>query len=418
MSRPKTADLALMRKFNTTTVMECLRRHAPLSRAELSVRTGLNRSTISSIIDDLIDKGYVHETMLQDNKIGRPGILLQFNPQGGCAVGIEIGVDFLQVLLTNFTAGILWQRRVPHTVNDVSDPLRGQIAVLERAETMISEALEFGKTLDLRPLGIGVGVPGLVDANQGKLVFAPNLKWQDTPIRLMWTRRFNLPVFVENEANCAALGEFYYGVAHDVNDFIHISTGIGLGGGIMLNGHLFKGSRGYAGEIGHMTIYEDGEVCGCGRRGCWETYAGPRALLRRVRQVLQQMDTASAAQSLLLGMVNGEIEQITTQHVVDAARHGDEVALNALKEVGRHLAIGITNLANIFNPEMVVLGGALSLYSPWLIPIIREYTDKNLLPPLRGSLRIEASVQGLDACALGAATLVLDDIVREPLYSI
>ncbi|HZU86395.1 MAG TPA: ROK family protein, partial [Anaerolineaceae bacterium] len=283
---------------------------------------------------------------------------------------------------------------------------------MQQAENLIEEAMNYGAELGLRPLGIGVGVPGLVDTRQGKLVFAPNLKWSDMPIGLIWMRRFNLPVFVENEANCAALGEYFYGAAHNVNVFIHLTTGIGLGGGIMINGHLYKGVNGFAGEIGHMTIYQNGEVCGCGRHGCWETYVSPRAMLQRVRQML-----VGVKDSQVLVLAGGDPEKITEEIVIEAARQNDPVALGVLHEMGEHLGVGIANLVNIFNPEMIVLGGALSHASPWLFPVIRSVLKDNVLPPLRDTIRIEASAQGVNACVVGAASLVLDDLLREPLYS-
>jgi glucokinase-like ROK family protein len=406
MNRPVTADQALVRKLNTASVMECIRLCAPLSRAETATRTGLNRSTVSSIVDELIELGFVYETTLAEPKIGRPGMLLQLNPQGGFAVGIEIGVDFICVVATNFIAEVLWRSRV--SINP-TDP---QISILERAEDMISQAMDYGRKLGLRPLGIGAAMPGLVDTRQGKLVYAPNLRWADMPVRLIWMQRFNLHVFVENEANCAALGEFFYGVAHGVKNLVYLKTGVGLGGGILLDGRLFRGSSGYGGEVGHMTIYKGGELCGCGRRGCWETYVSPPAILRQLRQKISK-----GAQSLLVELVEGDLDHLTMDCLAQAAQRNDALALETMQEVGRHLAVGTANLINIFDPELVVLGGELSVCGPWLLPVVRAYIQENILLPLREGIRLEVSTQGMDASVIGAVALVLDDIVREPLFA-
>jgi glucokinase-like ROK family protein len=404
--RITTANQLLVRRLNTVSVMEVLRLYAPLSRAELSARTGLNPSTVSSIVSELIGSAFIQETTLQDARIGRPGMLLELNPAGGGAVGVEIGVDFLSIVLTNFTAEVLWSKRIAHSEGEP------QVNLLEKTEALISEVLECSRSSGLRPLGIGVGAPGLVDGNQGKLVFAPNLSWKDTPLRLMWTNRFNLPVFVENEANSGAMGEYYYGVAHGMEDFIYLSTGIGLGGGIMIGGKLFKGSHGFAGEIGHTTIYGDGELCGCGSRGCWETYVGPRYMIQRIRQTL-----VDGHQSMLNELVEGDLNRLTVDMVIAAADAGDQIALAALKEVGIHLGVGVSNLINIFNPELVVVGGVLSPASPWLIPMIQESIRRKALPPLVENVQIVPSQLGLDSCVMGAIALVLDDVLREPLYS-
>ena len=401
------SDQAFVREFNTSVVMDYIRLYAPISRAELAVRTGLNRSTITLIINELIDRGFVQETALQDSRIGRPGMLLQFDPKGGFAIGVEIGVDFLVVIVTNFVADILWSRRVP------IGPGTDRYAMMELAENIISQAFEYGQASGLRPLGIGVGIPGLVDARQGRLVFAPNLKWSDIPIRMIWMSRFNIPVFVENEANCAAMGEYFYGIAHDTKDFIYIKTGVGLGSGIMVGGRLFKGTNGFAGEVGHTTIYNDGPLCGCGRHGCWETYVSPSALLRSAVDKIERGEP-----SWMLKQVDGDLSKITLDTLIEAAEQDDPVALIALDEAGVHLGIGIVNLANIFDPGLVVIGGALSLCGKWLVPKIQTILHDNILPPLRDKIRVELSSHGEDACAIGAVALVLDDLLREPMSSL
>ncbi len=403
MAIQTTADQGFIRKFNTAVILDYLRRYAPLSRAELAARAGLNRSTISIIVNSLIDEGFIQETDFQSAKIGRPGMLLTLNPKGGFAVGVEIGVDFISVLLTDFIANVLWRERV------LSDPKEDQINILDCASELTQKAIDVGIEQGLRPLGIGVGVPGLVDLRQGKLVFAPNLRWSNVPLRLIWTQRFDLPIFVENEANAAALGEYYFGVARGKDSFIYLSAGIGLGGGVLIDGKLFRGSSGYAGEIGHMTIDPDGEKCGCGKRGCWETKVGPRAVLRRVRKIL-----TDGAPSLINDLSKGNLDGITFNDVVQAAKSDDSVAVEALRDVGKYLGIGVVNLINIFNPELIVLGGALSLAHEFLLPVIEHTVYEDSLKPPSENIQFAASGHGPDACVMGAVALVLDDILREP----
>jgi glucokinase-like ROK family protein len=403
MAIPATADQGLIRKMNTAMLLDALRRFAPLSRAELAGRTGLNRSTVSIIVNSLIEEGFVQETDLQSAKVGRPGMLLDLNPKGGFAIGIELGVDFISVILTDFVARVQWREQV------CSDPNEDQITILDRAAALTQHALDYGQGQGLRPLGIGMGVPGLVDLRQGKLVFAPNLHWNNVPLRLIWSQRFNLPIFVENEANAAALGEYFFGAARGVENFIYLSTGVGLGGGIIIGGKLFRGSNGYASEVGHISFNPNGELCGCGKRGCWETQVGPRAVLRRVRKTLEQ-GTASAMQE----MVHGDLELITFESVIQAARQSDPVAVQALQEVGEHLGIGVANLVNVFNPELIVLGGALNLASSILLPIVERVMCENALPPPCENVRVAPSAHGIDACLMGAVALVLEDILREP----
>lgn len=400
----RTADQVLVRKLNTSLILDCLRTRSPLSRAGLSAATGLNPSTVSSVINDLLEGNFVREIGLEPSERGRPGMLLGLNPDGGCAVGVEIGVDFVSVVLTDFIAHVLWRKRI------ASDPQDEQGLIIGRVEDIIQGALSIGKERGLRHLGIGLGLPGLVDIGQGSLVFAPNLRWCDVPFCQMWTQRFDVPVFVENEANAAALGEYYFGIARDVQDLIYLSAGVGLGGGIIIRGRLFRGSSGYAGEVGHMTVDPNGELCGCGKRGCWETVVGPRAIARRVRKALE-----SGGESRIGTLVENDLSRVDVGVVVQAAQAGDPIAQTALKEIGVQLGIGISNLVNTFNPEMVVLGGALSLASPSLLPVIEETVREHALEQPREVVEIAASAHGADACVMGAATLVLDDILREPV---
>jgi glucokinase-like ROK family protein len=406
LARPSTADQVLVRKLNTSRVLNCLRTHRPLSRAGLSTATGLNRSTVSRLIGQLLEEGLVREIGLHQSSKGRPGMLLELKPEAGCAVGVEIGVDLVSVVLTDFVAKVLWRERVSADSQDT------QAAILQRAEALVQEALEVGQSRGLRHLGIGLGVPGLVDFGEGCLVFAPNLGWRDVPLREIWGRRFDLPVYVENEANAAALGEYYFGVARDVQSLIYLSAGIGLGGGIIINGRLFRGSCGCAGEVGHMTIEPGGQLCGCGKRGCWETVVGPRAIVRRVREALE-----GGGESLIHDLVDGDLDRIDVDLVVQAAESGDPLAKGALGEISVQLGIGIANLVNIFNPEMVVLGGALSLASPFLLPVINETVREHALARPGEIVEVSASAHGADTCVMGAVALVLDEILREPSLS-
>jgi glucokinase-like ROK family protein len=400
-----TANQNWVRKVNRSIILETLRTERTLSRARLADETGLNPSTVSNIIHELLDENLVRETELIQPAVGRPGRLLELNPYGGGALGVEINVDYIAILLTDFTANILWRQRT------ASSPQDGQEVILSKTIDLIQEAIALAETHNLSLLGIGVGVPGLVDLRNGTLRIAPNLQWYDVPIRDRLMNNFNSPIYIENEANAAALGEFYFGAARGVDNFIYLSAGVGLGSGIMIDKKLYRGSFGYAGEVGHMTFDINGELCGCGRHGCWETFVGPRAVERRVQHTLHE-----GSDSILLDMVSGDLEKVDFEMVFEAAQKEDQVALNALVEVGRNLGIGIANLIDVFNPELVVLGGALNLAAPLILPEAERITYDTSLPPNREHVKILPSTHGTDACLMGAIALVLDDILREAIF--
>jgi predicted NBD/HSP70 family sugar kinase/DNA-binding MarR family transcriptional regulator len=381
MQNNQTADQDSVRKVNTSLVLNALRLHAPTSRADLANLTKLNRSTISNIVNVLIDDGLVLELNAMESKIGRPGIALTLRPEGGAVIGIEIGVGFISVILTDFVATILWRDRYEFQLET------SQIAVISKVEELVDRAIAFADSRQLRLLGIGLGVPGLVNVQNGELLFAPNLGWRDVPLRLMLSQKFPMPIYVENEANLGALGEYYFGVGR--------------------NGKLFKGGRGFAGEIGHIQRDPKGEMCGCGRRGCWETQVGPRAILQRVKRSIE-----ADPQNTLSKMVGGDLEKLTFNQVVDCALQGDELCRAALENVGENLGTGVADLVNIFNPQMVIIGGAFNYGREIILPVLENTIADETLPSVRQDLEVIISDQGADATVLGAIAVVLDDILR------
>lgn len=401
---PAKAVPGVVRTHNAAVVLHQLRLHAPLSRADLAKRIGLNRSTISSIVAQLLHAGLIHETDRQTDKMGRPGLSLAINPLGGCAVGVEIEPAGVRVVLTDFTAKRVWRRSVQ------VDEGESQESYLQCAEELVRQALFQAQMLGLRVLGVGVALPGLVDVHSGELRYAPALYWRDIPFRERWSKQFGLPILLENNANAAALGEYYFGVAQNIPNFLYIGAGATMGGGIVINSELFRGRGGFAGEMGHMMVDPNGLMCSCGRKGCWETLVGPEQVVRQYRRRSPQ-----AAQVLDGSEVNGGEAESSFAKIVYAADAGDLAAEVVLQEMGQNLGIGIANLVNIFNPQLVVLGGYYSLAHEIAIPEIKEAVKRHSLFPMRTSLSVLPSQRGVDDSILGAVALILDDRMRAPV---
>ncbi len=404
MTDLRSADYTLMREMNIALILECLRRDAPLSRAELAQITGLNKATVSSLVKELLDSQFVQETGFYAGDAGRPSIQLNLNPQAGGIIGAEVGVDFLSVILTDFSAEILW-RRTESTLG-----LPGQEAILDRVEQVLQEACLQAQARNLRLLGLGLGVPGLLNAATGTLLFAPNLKWSNVPLKQRLQEKFNFPIFVDNEASMAALGESYFGAARGSDFVLYVSAGVGLGGGIVLNRRVLPGAAGFAGEVGHMTMDPNGPRCNCGNFGCWETFVSQWAVFRRVREAVAQGQTSS-----LVLAVKGDLGHLTIPLVVDAARSGDLVARAALDETGRYLGIGLANLINALNPQRVVFGGILSLGREFLLPVIREVVQQRALRWSRETTEIVIAAYGDSACVMGGVATVFHHILAQPL---
>lgn len=398
----KKADQAWVRRMNRAVILDVFRTHTTLSRARLAIETGLNPSTVSNIIGELIQENLIRETDLLQSRAGRPGRLLEINPAGGCALGIEINVNTIAVLVTDFAANVLWRQRL------VSTPEAGQDGIMMQVLALAQQAVEFVRERKTRLLGIGVGVSGLVDVPSGMLRLAPNLHWENVPIRDILACQFDCPIYVDNDANAAALGEYYFGAARNIKDFIYLSADVGMGCGIVMGGKIYRGIFGYAGEAGHMTLDLHGDLCACGKHGCWETFVGPRAVEQRVRRSIN-----AGARSILGEMVKGNLENINIDIVIQAAQMGDETAIDALDEVGFYLGVGVANLVNLLNIEVIVLGGELSKASSFFLKNVERTAFANTLVPGREHLKILPSAHK-DSCMMGAIAVVLDDILREP----
>lgn len=393
--------------------MHYLRERAPIYRAQLAEITGLNKTTVSSLVSELIAQEYVQETGQAyaagvSARTGRPAVMLELNPAAGCAIAAEVGVDFISVAVANFASEVIWRQaeRTRH--------LQGQEAIIERLLALLGAAITHGLSGTRRALGIAVGVPGLVELERGNVLFAPNLNWQDVPLGTILRDAFDLPIFLDNEANFAALAEAQYGAARDHRDVLYISSSVGLGGGIVRDGQIYRGVSGFAGEFGHMQLdacvlpaVGRERVCGCGNIGCWETYVSERALFADVAQ------RVAAGQSSLLAWAAREATRdasrsaLTVPLIVDAAQAGDAVALAALEDVGHALGAGIASLVNALNPELVVLGGSLSLAGEFLLPVIEGELGRRALRWNRRAAQIAIAQHRFDACVMGGIATVI-----------
>jgi glucokinase-like ROK family protein len=405
MGRKISVDHSDMRDMNLALILDSLHNHAPLSRAALAAHTGLNKATVSSMVKDLIGLGFVRELGIDTSStdVGRPAINLEPDPDAGYMIGLEIGVDYISVITVNFAIEIL-SRRFESTTK-----LFNQQAVLERALFLLQESAE--QVLNRkRPLfGIGIGIPGLVDVANGKLLFAPNMGWKDVPIKEIIAAAYDVPIFVANEANLAALGESQFGAGIDSNFMVYLSSDVGLGGGIILNGNLLQGATGFAGEVGHMTVERNGLQCNCGNRGCWETVAGRLALFRRIEEAIKQGQA-----SWISEQIEGDFERLSIPLIVTAAKQGDQVAIHALQETATWLGIGIANLLNVINPEQVILGGPLSTAEEFILPEIRETIDRRAWAWVQEEVDIVMAKHGEDAAVMGGVAMVFRNVMKNP----
>jgi predicted NBD/HSP70 family sugar kinase len=389
-----------LREHNLALVLQHIAAGEPVSRARIAAATSLTKTTVSSLVDDLIRARLVTELGPEARgKIGRPGSDLALNRTGYAGIGLEINVDYIAVCMANLVGEVRYLRVRPRD-NRGQSPAK----VLGRAVRMTRTAVELAEAARLTVAGLGVAVPGPVETDRGLLRLAPNLGWVDVPVAEILADRFaahDLAVMVDNEANLAALGELWFGGHEDLDDFVHVSGEIGVGGGIVIDGELFRGVRGFAGEIGHVVVQPDGPPCRCGARGCLEQVAGQEAILRSAG--------LTGAVGTSIGQPRGSVAELLAR-----ARDGEPETLRAVSEAGRALGMGLSATVNIVDPSTVVLGGLYAALEPWLSkPLLGELGQRAIA--LRWSpVRVLASRLGPDAAVRGAAGAVVKRVLSEP----
>lgn len=280
---------------------------------------------------------------------------------------------------------------------------------LPRPEAEIADAVFEAGILAVKNAGlslddireVGVGTPGIVNPKTGMVCYSCNLDFKNTNLGALLEERFGRRVFLENDANAAAYGEQLAGAGKGTDDFIAITLGTGVGGGVILNGKIVSGSNSAGGELGHIVIVKDGETCGCGRNGCWESYASATALIRQTKAAMQKNKD-----SLMWSLVGGDIEKVSGKTSFDAMRMGDEVAKQVVKEYCDYVACGLTNIINIFQPDALCIGGGISKEGETLVAPIREYVQRERYSKnVEKQTIIKSAELGNDAGIIGAAFL-------------
>ena len=389
------ADQTTVRRANLGIVLQQIAAGEPRSRARVAAETGLTRGTVSSLVGELLELDLLRETGEDEHagRVGRPAQTLELGDRL-VAVGLEVNVDYLAVCVEDLTGSICHERRI-HTDNRRSRPG----PVLARLSRMAQEALAVIEAEGRTPVGMAVAVPGVVQAQTGTLLRAPNLGWSEIPVAREIGARFpDLPVRADNEANLAALAEHWQGAARDLEDFICVFGEVGVGGGIFVGGELFRGANGYGGEFGHVVVDPTGPTCNCGSKGCLETFVGQEAIARRA--------------GVAVGS-DGRTRNLTRE-LVRRAELGDAAVLASLAETGRYLGIGLASAVNLLDVDAVVLGGCFGPLAPWLAADVRRILGERVLSADWSGCEVRASELGEGAAVRGAAALTLRDVLAEP----
>jgi predicted NBD/HSP70 family sugar kinase len=385
---------------NLAEVLQLIWREREISRAEIARRKELSRSTVSTIVEELLALGLVEETGSGESRGGRRPIVLSFDDAAAVILGVDLGATHAAVTLTDLRGKVLaWEHR-RHPVRE--DPKGSLELVNALAERCLAS---WGGRRGLL-LGIGMAVPSPVDPARPDVlndVVIP--AWKGVHVSEALRKRYRVPVLVDNDANLGALAERWWGAARDVDHFAYVKIATGIGAGFFVDGQIYRGASGIAGEVGHLSIDPTGEPCGCGLRGCLVTAVGRPALLRRARALLAEYPGSSLA---------GREFGLTI--LEDAALEGDALALQVAREAAEHLGVAVAGLINLLNPQLVIVGGGLARLGDLLLAPLRETVrTRTLANSLEGS-RIVTSELGARAIAVGAATLLLQRALSDPRH--
>jgi glucokinase-like ROK family protein len=413
MNRPALlgSNVSHMKLHNMRATLQMLLRYQPVSRAHLVELTGLSSTTITNLINELLEQGIVAEDGVSPSAqrgVGRPRTLLRLVPQARHAIGIHIGVGSVRVAVADLHAQLSEPVSLAHPLERTPEE------VLAETMTLVSQVISQSGVDPQTVVGVGVGASGLVNPHTGVNVLAPNLGWRDVPIRDLLAKGLDLPVVVDNNARAMALGEAIFGAGRDVQALAFVYARIGVGAGVVVDGQLFRGSAAGAGEIGHTTIIPiGGDPCRCGNTGCLETLVSEPAIVRRA-QILAADDEAGI---LATHLHQGEGRPF--DRVLAAARAGDAATLTMLKEQACYMGIALANLVNVLNPDLIVLGGICAQGDDLLLPSIEETMRQRAFAGLGERVRLETTSFGPQAGIVGAAALALDTFFyRQPDHAL
>jgi glucokinase-like ROK family protein len=392
MKQKKTWNQHVVKKENKALVLEKIIENSPISRADIASSTGLNKGTVSSLVNELLEEQLIYESGPGKSSGGRRPVMLLFNQVAGYTIGVDLGVNYILGVLTDLEGNICLEKKV--SFNNLTYE-----EILDQLFKIIDSLISSTTSSPYGIVGIGIGVPGVVDSNK-KILLAPNLNWRNVDLKAVLVEKYNIPVIIENEANAGAYGEKKFGVGKNHNNIVYVSVGIGIGVGLILNGNLYSGNNGFSGELGHMTIEVNGTKCSCGNQGCWELYASEKSLLLDAKRSELQNK-----------------EDFCLETIIERANSGESESIHLFEKTGKYLGVGINNIINIFNPEQVIIGNRMAEAEKWIRKPLIDWIKNQTLWFSQKDLKVDFSNLLTHSTALGVAAFSAEYFLYNNIYS-
>lgn len=394
MPKPIRGNRDLIRAINRSAVLNTVKTFGPVSRVQVARRTGLSAATISAITNDLITSNLIFEKEEGDSSGGRRPILLALNPKGGFVIGIKLTEDHLSAALTDLEATLLASLTIPLTGSQLE-------TILDSIGQLVYVLLKEQQIPQHQFLGVGIGLAGIVDASRGLLCQSPIFGWKNVPIADRLRERLGVPIYIDNDVNTLTMTELWFGRGQGVDHFLTATVGRGVGLGIVIDGKLYQGYSGGAGELGHIVIDPEGAECACGKRGCLETFVAEPHLIRLANQEYTR-----------LGM---SVEVKDIMELLECVSQGDLVARGVLVRAGEIFGESLANLINILVPQLIIISGEGVRAGELFFDPMRQSIARHVLPGLVEKYTLEIDIWDEYAWARGAAGLVLHQLFESPI---
>lgn len=390
--------------LNKIHILGLIRDHGTLSRADLVKKSGLSAPTVTRIVDGLINKEKLVVSIgIGSSSGGRPPVLLKFDGERNYVIGIDLGATTTRGVLSDLFGKFISEIEFPTRLE------KGFDVIMDDLANLIQKLSESNKDIPKnRIFGIGIAVAGLIDIKNKIVEYSPVFDWHKADILKALKNKVDFPIIFDNVTRLMALGGLCYGKGQEHQNFICINVGYGIGSGIIANGKLLTGSNGFAGEFGHITMEEESDIqCSCKKYGCLEALASGKAIA-----LTAQSRLARGQESSLLEISGGDVSSVTAKMVAEAAKTGDELALNVFIRAMEYIGLGIANLINIFNPDLIVIGGGVSMAGDIFFDTIRQVVSKNIMNPSSKQINILPVAYGNNAALMGAFSLILNKLLN------
>jgi N-acetylglucosamine repressor len=377
------------------------------SRLELAREADLSPASITSIVQRLMTKGLVIESEPARSNLGRRPVPLEIRSDAAYLVGVDLGSIYLRIVITDINGNIIHKYRTPTGMAE------GRKRVLEKTFQSIEEAIKGSGLSPGAIRGIGIAHSGVIDSDAGLVLSYPRpgqmAEWKNIPLRQIFQDQFKVPCVLEDSVRTTTTAEKCFGLGKDLDNFLYINVGMGIGAGIFLDGKLYRGAGGSAGEFGHITADENGPLCSCGNNGCLETVASCGAIIRAVRTAIEQ-----GIDSKIRDLADGDLDKVSIEIIAQAVAENDSLAFRVLQKAASYIAIGLADLVNLLNPRVMICGGALFREVPQLLSEpVRRIIKQRSLEKSANEVQLQVSRLGAEAGALGASRLIAEKILSD-----